>query len=197
MSNTSTVSPYLSETASSGASVVADATESVFAVGTACVIAAAAGSVVVAQWLAAETPEDRIVREKSKVEQRKDRLSRRTQIDINHDSGVQGLLTSVSLCLRDPETLVRSAEGLGYRVEPLDAPTMPLQSQPHILLRSSSGERLAISRDHAGRVLVAILQTVSPITSPTGGWTFGLQRFRTVKCRFWHESRAVNAMVPR
>lgn len=157
MSNTSTVTPYASETSDTGASIAAGAAaESTLAVGAACAIGAVAGAVAVAQWLAEDTPEDRTVLDNAKADRRRERVAQRERVELGRDAASVRPLTSVSLHLRDPETLVRSAEKLGYRLEPLAAPAEALRSQPQILLRSSAGDRLAILRDRAGRV---VLQT--------------------------------------
>ncbi|MCA1614087.1 MAG: hypothetical protein LC800_08035 [Acidobacteria bacterium] len=49
---------------------------------------------------------------------------------------------------------MRTAESLGYRVEPLAPSSVSLAEQPQILLRRASGERLAIARNDAGRLVV-------------------------------------------
>lgn len=155
MSNTSTVTPYASETTNPGPSVAAEAAESILAAGAACAIGAAAGAFAVARWLSEETPEDREVQEKAKASRREERIPQRPRVELS-GNGASNFLTSVRLHLRDPQTLIRSAEKIGYRVEALAVPTQSLSNQPHILLRSATGDRLAILRDNTGRV---VLQT--------------------------------------
>jgi hypothetical protein len=140
MSNTSIVSPY--------------AVGSALAVGAACVIGAAVATIAVAKWLAEESPEDAAVRRRANAVRRKERLSGRAPAELAREAAYIPSVTSVPLHLRDPETLVRAAERLGYRMEPLATASEPLRNQPHVLLRSAAGERLAISRDSTGHVVV-------------------------------------------
>lgn len=153
MSNTSTVTPYAQSTGS-GSDVAADVAGSVLAVGAACAVGAVVGTVAVARWLAEETPEDRAVLDRAKAVRRKERVAQRARVDLGRRTGAAHELTSVPLHLRDTQTLIRSAEALGYRVEPQPSPAQTLQDQPHVLLRSSAGDRLALVRDQAGRVVV-------------------------------------------
>ncbi|MDP3938248.1 MAG: hypothetical protein Q8R92_08940, partial [Deltaproteobacteria bacterium] len=139
MSNESTVSPYAgSATSNIGGAVIA--------AGAACVIGAVVGTVSLARWLSEETPEDRENLEQVRADRRRERLAGSNERPR--------AITSVELVLRDPETLVRSAERLGYRLESLARPAGTLRSQPHMLLRSASGERMAIEPTKEGRVIV-------------------------------------------
>lgn len=63
-------------------------------------------------------------------------------------------MTTVALHLRDAESFLRSAEKLGYQREPLLQPSGPLAEQPAILLRSATGDRLAIGRNTKGRLVI-------------------------------------------
>lgn len=147
MSNTSVVTPY-----SSIAVTVSDG----LAVAVAPFASAATGVVSAARWLSEETLEDRAAADRLREERRRDRLG----------SSCSELrpITTVSLHLRDPELFVRSAEKLGYRLEPLSQPAKRLKEQPHILLRAASGERLALSRNAKGGMAVS-----------TAGETSGVQ----------------------
>ena len=62
-------------------------------------------------------------------------------------------LTTASLHLRDTESLVRSAEKLGYRVA---KPAVSKADDSRILLARATGERLALGRDTSGSL---VLQT--------------------------------------
>jgi hypothetical protein len=109
----------------------------------------------VARWLAEETPEDRAALERIKGERRRERLSRRTattdRAGARHELPP---LKTVALHLRDAQSLLRSAEKLGYRREPLVQPSSALTEQPLVLLRGAAGERLAIERNAKGRLVV-------------------------------------------
>jgi hypothetical protein len=148
MSNTSTVTPYEStESISLAAGVVG-----------ACVAGALVGTVAIAQWLLEETPEDRAIRDRIQTERRRERLSALK-------SAAAPKLTSVRLHLGDPESLVRAAEKLGYRLDPVMQSAPSLASQPHILLSRPSGERLAIERNPKGRMVVHTLGNARRVQS--------------------------------
>jgi hypothetical protein len=148
MSNTSTVTPYDSRAMSAAVGVG-------LGLAAVCVVGVAAGAIAVARWLAEETPEDRAAMDRIKGEHRRERLRSRTSA-IVHTSGPQELprLNTVALHLRDAESLLRSAEKLGYRREPLVQPSSPLAEQPLVLLYGTAGERLAIERNAQGRLVV-------------------------------------------
>jgi hypothetical protein len=150
MSNTSTVTPY-ARTSAPGSEVVLG----LAALAAACVVGAAAGVVSVAQWLAEETPEDRAALARLKTERRRERLGSRTaRAALTETRRAPSRLTTVSLHLHNPESLVRSAEKLGYHLEPQPQPAPQLAEQPLLLLRKPSGERLAIARHPKGRLVV-------------------------------------------
>jgi len=108
-----------------------------------------------AHWLAEETPEDRMALERLQEERRRERLRRQTtRADLLDTRLDPQRLTTVSLHLRNPESLVWSAEKLGYRLEPVAQPSARVAEQPLLLLRRPSGERLAIARNARGRVIV-------------------------------------------
>lgn len=145
MSNTSNVTPYDSTSSSNGSAAI-----------TAAAVACAAGVVYVARWLSEETEEDREAVARLKGERRRE-LLRVGADESDSVSAVRGSsfsITSVGLQLRNPESLVHTAVRLGYRMEPLATSTLSLAEQPQILLRRSSGERLAIARGESGRLVV-------------------------------------------
>ena len=76
--------------------------------------------------------------------------SSRTPVRANAES-LQ--LTTASLHLRDTESLVRSAEKLGYKVT---KPAVSKADDSRILLARATGERLALGRDTSGSL---VLQT--------------------------------------
>lgn len=130
MSNTTTVSPY--ETS---------------------VGAVSAGAAIV-RWLRADTQEDQQIRERLEEERRRERLGPARPAGELFTGESEGSLASARLHMRDLESLVRSAEALGYRVEPLVRPTKPLFRQSQVLLKSASGDRLAVERSTDGLLAV-------------------------------------------
>lgn len=148
MSNTSSVSPYESSGTSSSASVGGG-------LAAACVIGAVVGAVTVARWLMEETPEDRAAVEARRRERQRELLGLdrpEPRLTITPDESLP--LSTVSLRQREVEPLVRAAEKLGYRREPLVVSTDPAAEQP-ILLHGSRGERLAITRNRKGALDIA------------------------------------------
>lgn len=134
MSNTSTVTPYESETSSDSAYAGSTTGSS-----TTGVAAGVVGVAALIRWLVEETDEDRAATERIKKERRLERLTRQP-------------VSTVSLRLKQPDSLIVSAEKLGYRLESLNLPAgSPMEKSP-ILLRGRSGERLAITRNANGRI---------------------------------------------
>ena len=128
MSLTSTVTPYSGSSSSGVADLIS-----------ACVVGTVAGTVAVARWLGEETEADRAAVDALRTAQRTDRVAG------SHRVAPAGL-TAARLHLRDPETLVRTAERLGYRVERAAA----TGDRAGIGLVGQRGERLAIARDRDG-----------------------------------------------
>jgi hypothetical protein len=159
MSNVSVVTPY---TGPNLGSAVAGAAVGLAA---ACVVGAVVGTMALARWLAEETEDERQAVKRARARQRQERLNWRPSAAISGPKGA-GLdppprtdhLVSVALHLRQPETLVRTAEKLGYRLEPLSQPTLPLQQQPYLRLKGPAGERLAIERRPDGGLLLHTVQ---------------------------------------
>lgn len=148
MSNTSTVTPYDSRAMSAAVGVG-------LGLAAVCVVGVAAGAIAVARWLAEETPEDRAAMDRIKGERRRERLRSRT-VTAAGTSARHELprLNTIALHLRDAESLLRSAEKLGYQREPLVQPSPTLTEQPLVLLRGAAGERLAIERNATDRLVV-------------------------------------------
>lgn len=144
MSNTSKVTPY--DSAESNALV-----EAGIEMAAACIGAVAVGTVALCRWLVEETSEDREAAAYLKEELRRERIQRAVTADLAVGRAEPLRLSSVGLHLRDPESLVRSAERLGYR---LVEPRVPLIEQPQILLSRPSGERLAIEHTSRGKLVV-------------------------------------------
>ncbi len=144
MSNTSKVTPYdhaeLGTLAKAGIEITA-----------ACMGAVAAGTVALCRWLVEETPEDRAAVDHLKEKLRRERIQRVVTADLAVGRAEPLHLSSVGLHLRDPGSLVRSAEKLGYR---LVEPSAPLMGLPQILLSRPSGERLAIQHTPRGKLVV-------------------------------------------
>ena len=134
MSNTSTVTPYENET-STYSSADTDG-------GGGIRVGGAVAGFALARWLAEKTDEDHAAIKRLKEERQRERLRKRP-------------IVSIGLHLRNPESLIRSAERLGYRLEPAVSSFASLKEKPPILLRTASGERLAINRNAKGRIEVS------------------------------------------
>lgn len=135
MSNTSTVTPY-----ETGAAVVA------------C-IALTAGLI---SWLAEGTPEERQADDRLKKQRRREIVTTLAKVDRSGlgDTRPTAEIKAVGLRLRNANSLVRSAEKLGYRTEKLPKASNSMARPPQILLRHDSGERLAITKSNAGHLVV-------------------------------------------
>ncbi len=123
-----------------------------FGIAAVCVIGAAAFVL----WLAEETPEDRQADSRAREERRREigrRHAERLEVAVPGRTTVP--LTVSALNLPEPDSLVRSAESLGYVPEPLARPGAPLGEQPYILLKNDRGERLALSRDASNRLVLS------------------------------------------
>jgi len=148
MSNTSSVTPYddaSSSSASNSAGLAA-----------AAAVACVAGAITLAWWLTEETAEDRTAVERLKTERRREILGRQEQSSTPLSSTQREslVITTVGLQLRNPETLVRTTERLGYQVESLAGVSSLLAKRPQILLSRASGERLAVAHNDSGRLVV-------------------------------------------
>src|SRR5881628_3360848 len=113
MSNTSYVSPY-DQVAADNSVVSAAATGASIAIAgatAAAVTAAVSGAIGVVQWLAEESPEDKAAVERATEERRRALVE--SALTRNHCANVRGeapLLSSIGLHVRQPESLIRSAE---------------------------------------------------------------------------------------
>lgn len=142
MSNTAVVTPVAAATAGGGGIVML--------VG-GCILGLAAA----AAWVCKETEEDRKAVEEYRAARQRDLLEdplRTTDMKTAHEAWP--LLKAESLHISNPETLVQSAQRLGYRLAPLVDVKKPLRHQPHIFLEKPSGERLAISYDTDRRIVL-------------------------------------------
>lgn len=105
------------------------------------------GLVAAASWVCQETEEDRKAVAEYHQSRRKELLENPqphiAKFDMIHEAWPQ--LKAESLYMKNPDTLVQSAQGIGYRLEPLADTKRPLKEQPYIFLRKPTGERLAIS----------------------------------------------------
>jgi len=158
MSNTTNLTPY----ENGGLSIIGTG----LGIAAACVATTAIGIVKVSKWLAEETPEDRHAIERSKERNRKERIEQwktsSRHIEVN---GRQSQITSVHLHLRDLEPLIRSAEKLGYRLESLDKTSNSKKDQKQILLQATSGERISITRNTKGRLVLSTAGDIYRIQS--------------------------------
>lgn len=164
MSNVSTVTPY--NTTSSEPGVGAALAGAALGLAAACMVGAVVGTIALARWLAEETPWELQARERAQAQRRRERLQaaprqpagRRAREPLAPSAGKGAPIVSVALHLRQPETLVRTAEKLGYRLEPLVEPQAPLAEQPYLCLQGTKGERLAIERRPGGGLLLHTVQ---------------------------------------
>lgn len=156
MSNTSTVTPYASRERSSGASGVGDALGSVAMTGLVGTLAGTAAVTAGAmKWLMAETSEDRSAVLSLKEARRRERIeANRAPERLATSRSETEAVTTVSLLLRNAETLVQSANRLGYRLESLMLPAHSLAEQPVLLLSGERGERLAIEKTADGTLTI-------------------------------------------
>ena len=155
MSNIATVTPYDSREAGNSAAATAVAQVGV-GLAAACIAGAAAGAVAVVKWLAEETPEDRKAVQKAAEERRRERLAAisKPRVEVGSRRPEQLSIASVGLHLHNPESLVRTAEKLGYRLERHVSLDQRTAQQPWILLRGNEGERVAIERTSKGKLVV-------------------------------------------
>jgi hypothetical protein len=148
MSNTSTVTPYDSV----GTAVSSSA------------IGALAGAcVAVSNWLMEETPEDRAAVEARRAERRRELLGLdlpKPELTLPLCEPLQ--LHTAHLHQREMEPLLRAAEKLGYRREPLTGLGGQAVEQP-LLLRGARGERLAVTRNRKGALDISTRGTQDPI----------------------------------
>lgn len=147
MSNTSTVTPY---------NASAESSDNSTGLAAAAAVACITGAISLGRWLAEETQEDREAIDRLKSERRRDLSGKRANTAEDPVVAKREALgiTTVGLQLRNPESLVRTAERLGYRMELTVGQSASLAEQPQIFLRRASGERLAISRNETGRLVV-------------------------------------------
>lgn len=132
MSNTSTVTPYDSVATTSPVT-------SSNHTGTDALAACFAGAVAVAQWLMEKTPEE----EQRRRDYRKQRGKELARV------------TTVGLHLSSPESLLSSAEHLGYRLEPSARTSTSVSQRPLLLSNARTGERLAIARSDKGKLVLS------------------------------------------
>ena len=125
MSNTSTVTPYASDSASTAVAAC---------IGGAVLVGAAAVT-----WLVQENEQDRVATARHRDRARRERVA----------TAAPSPVCSVALTLTAREPLLQAASQLGYQVESSTG-----VSPSTILLARPTGERLAIERSDAGRLLV-------------------------------------------
>ena len=157
MSNTSSITPY----SGSGSSIGAGA-----GIAAACVVSAVAVTASVAKWLIAETGEDREAVRDLKDRQREERLELYwPDLDIMDRCMKPMPFTTVNLNLRNVESLIRSAESMGYELVRQDRDTDPLEGRSYFLLQGSSGKRLVIEQNEDGRLAIHSAGEVDSIES--------------------------------
>jgi hypothetical protein len=143
MSNTSTVTPYDTSTPNSTSGVG-------IGIAAACAVGVVTGLVAAARWLAEETPEEKAMLADLQRERRREAaLASPASQDLTEGLRLTEML-SVDLNLTETESLVHAAEKLGYRVEKLSNPGL----NDHILLKKTTGERVALGRNNKDRIVV-------------------------------------------
>lgn len=162
MSNVSTVTPYAATSSGPGSTLAGAA----IGLAGACVVGAVVGTIALARWLTEETPAERQALERSQEQRRRERLQS-GPLKFGGAMGPEPLVSpepavppivSVALHLRRPETLVGTAEKLGYRLEPLVQLRTSLKQQQYLCLRGPNGERVAIEHRPEGGLLLHTLQ---------------------------------------
>ncbi|MDD3582231.1 MAG: hypothetical protein PHW74_14595 [Desulfobacca sp.] len=172
MSNVSVVTPYAAAV-NGGPGLGTVLAGAAVGLAAACMVGAAVGTVALARWLSQETEAEREAVARHRAQLRRERLEQpRRQICGSCPSARSTRLVSpatsaalasppivsVALHLRQPESLVRTAEKLGYRLDPLVRPAASLHQQPYLCLQGPAGERLAIERQSHGGLLLHTVQ---------------------------------------
>lgn len=146
MSTEAKVSPYEEESKRQDNSIAGD-----MAVGAVSFAAGAAVSVAVGTVKLAATCLMLDEKQKAALARRKEE-ERKERAKINKTEKLE--LTIVTLKLRTPDALVKSATNLGFKLQSLEIPKVPLHSQPSITLAKPSGETLTIKRGTTGRLIL-------------------------------------------
>jgi len=148
MSNESQLTPYDSTMNSSTSNE-----PGIASIGAAGVVM---GTAALVNWLSEKTPEAQAAMARLNEEQRRKRLEKKcSSIPPVTLSPEPKKIASVHLNIRDLETLVQSAENLGFhRVCPIRRPE-PLTHQPQIFLQNIRGERIVIERNQTGRLTIS------------------------------------------
>lgn len=141
MSNTAVVTPVA---AVGGAGIAA-------AVIGGCILGLAAA----ASWVCRETDDDRKAITEYREARRREFLENPFHAtDLNSVREAWPQLKAENLYITNPESLIRSAQNLGYRLEPLADVKKSLVEQPYILLQKTTGERLALSYNDDRRIVL-------------------------------------------
>ena len=142
MSNVSTVTPYDSSIATN-AGELADTAQRIASSSAIATDAIAS----VCQWLVEATDEDISAKESMEIDRKKDRVApRQTQRLSRTASKRFQNIVSTGLHLQKPDTLIRTAEKLGYKVESRELLNTLKKKNAITFLRNPSGERLAIQQ---------------------------------------------------
>jgi len=151
MSNTSSVTPYNAD----GTGQLA----------TALGVAAVSACAALVTWLSEEDAADRALTERRAAEERQERIAGVPMTSVPTATGRP--LTTVSLNLRSSESIVRSAQKLGYHVErpQYSSSSAPLAAYAPVFLKNADGARLAVLHNSAGRVEIATVGNTARTTN--------------------------------
>lgn len=98
-------------------------------------------------------------RQKKVIEQYREK-ERENRLQMDNKAPL--VSATVTLKLRSMESFVRSAEGLGFGLLPLNTPHIPLEAQSSVTLTSKTGERLVVRKSQTGKLVV---QTTGDLSS--------------------------------
>lgn len=144
MSTEAKISPYEGnpENINHGSGLVSDI--AIGAIGLAAGIAIGSVALIAKGLTLDEKQKEALARRKEEERIERARVKKPEQLEI----------AIVPLKLRAPDTLVKSAISLGFKLQPFELPQVSLQSQPSITLARPSGETLTIRRAETGRLLI-------------------------------------------
>ena len=135
---------------------VSDAAEDVSRAACAMIGGCVVGIAVAADWLGQETEQDRKAVDEYREARRRELLENpMCKTDVKTVRAIWPQLKTESLQISNPEKLVKSAQRLGYCLEPLADVKKPLTEQPYIFLQKPTGERLVISYNQDRRIMLA------------------------------------------
>lgn len=141
MSNTSTVTPYVSENTGAVAGTLA---------GTAAICAAGAGLAIVAagKWLLEKSPEEQAFHADQRLREARNSSVQDSLPELN-----RAAIVSIPLAMGNPESLLRTAESVGCRLDYSDA-ALGAEKASLFPLVAPNGSRLLLEKAAGGKVVM-------------------------------------------